>query len=123
MTVAAVAPWNCEGCGEPLPSTSRSNRRYHDATCAARARRRRRREELDKQFAADQDAAALRAAVARATTEDRLLGNLAKAAASGSVRANVFLIGYLYGSGRSAEDELRQGDELAAWRQRHRVPR
>jgi hypothetical protein len=120
VNVVQLAPRRCEGCGGDLPPLSRPNRRYHDAACRARGRRRRRREEAERQFAVDANATARRDALTAATSEERLLLQIAKAAANGSVRSSIYLLERFYGPGPRGEqvDDRRQGDELAAIRAR-----
>src|SRR5262245_43092913 len=71
----------CAGCGEPLPATSRPDRRHHNQNCRHRALRRRQREE--RQAAAPPPSpieARLEAALAEALAEPRLLAIVARAA-------------------------------------------
>jgi hypothetical protein len=121
MTVTQLAPRRCEGCGTGLPPRSRPNRRYCDAACKARAQRRRRRERAERQLAEDEEAAALREAVERATGEDRLLATLARSAHTGNVRACIYLLERLYPVADGIRvDERTQNDELAKLRALHR---
>jgi len=124
VTVATIAPTarRCGGCGEPLPLLSRPNRRHHDDRCRQIAARRRRREQADRRFAADQGEVQLAEAVRASTSELRLLAQLAKAAAGGSVRASIYLLERLHPVDAGQEhDRPERVDELAALRALHRA--
>jgi hypothetical protein len=110
MNIVSI-PRRCEGCDRDLPALARPNRRYHDAACRARARRRRRREEETGQDEA----------LEPATTEERLLGQVAKAAGEGNWRASAYLLERLYPRDADRDHGRReQVDELARLRQLHR---
>jgi hypothetical protein len=124
VTSLTVVARLCEGCGRELPRLGRPDRRYHDGACRARAARRRRREELDRRFAEDATEAALRKAVETATTEPKLLAQLAKASAGGSVRASIYLLERLHPREEpGARAAGPQADELAALRARIKAHR
>jgi hypothetical protein len=97
--VSVVSIRRCEGCFAELPLLARSNRRYHDDRCRAIAQRRRQRERLDRELGDAAVEAELRDAVERATSETRLIANIAKAASSGTWRASAYLLEHLHGWG------------------------
>jgi hypothetical protein len=96
---------DCQGCGKPLPVLARANRHYHGDACRSLAARRRRKERVDRQFGASAGDVELLAAVERATSEPRLLANVAKAAQT-NWRASVWLLQVLHGYGERARDDV-----------------
>jgi hypothetical protein len=83
----------CDGCGEPLSGTGRSDRRHHNATCRKRAylARERPAPELHEPAppAHQLDAQSV---LAEALSEPRLVASVAKAAAMGQWRAAAWLL-------------------------------
>jgi hypothetical protein len=116
MNVVPLPRRLCQGCGRELEPDARAGKRYHGPACRQAGRRRRQRLELERRFAEDASEQSRREMLAKATSEDALTFQLAKAASNGNVRSAIYLMERLYPRGVPVDE--RQGDELAALRAR-----
>jgi hypothetical protein len=81
----------CESCGAEISAFAGRDRRYCDATCRASAAKRRRRVERRASYSTPV-LSELERVLAAATSEERLLAHVARAAGTGNWRASAWIL-------------------------------